>query len=401
MQEESNNIDIRIPDCELCCRRHGFPVPGTGFRSGIDDGDDAVEAMRSDTGPGSGAASMHAFAVAGGPPAAGGWTSAAAPQPERVLERLLIKAAAVTPTMPSDEVFAMFENRPDLRALAVVADGAPLGLISRYEMIDNLARPYRRELFGRKPCSRFMDPRPLMVDVTVSLEALAELIVDADPRQLVSGFIITNGGAYLGIGSVQALVAEVTAMQMQAARYANPLTQLPGNVPTNRHIDKLLSAGEPFCIAYCDLDHFKPFNDVHGYASGDAVIQLTARILAEACDPGRDYVGHIGGDDFVLVFRSEDWEARCRTALTRFDDAIRAFFSAEDVLRGGYISESRTGTLELHPLTALSIGAVQAEPGVFRSHLQVSAIAAEVKKRAKAIPGSSLYVNRRDYPVTA
>lgn len=314
-----------------------------------------------------------------------------------VLKRLLVAVAPVAPTATAEAVFMLFEGDPELRAIAVAADGVPRGLISRYEMIDNMARPYRHELYGRKPCTRFMDPQPLVVDIGVSLQELAEIVVGTDPRHLIGGFIITDRGAYLGMGSVQDLVREVTSMQMEAAKYANPLTQLPGNVPINQHIDNLLAAHEVCCITYCDLDHFKPFNDVYGYVKGDEVIQLTARVLTEICDAERDFAGHIGGDDFVLIFRSADWEDRCQRALARFGAEILGFFSHDDIERGGYITENRKGTMEFHRLTSLSIGAVEVAPGMFQNHLQVSRVAAEVKKRAKAIAGNSLYVNRRQY----
>ena len=278
-----------------------------------------------------------------------------------------------------------------------MSSDSPIGLIARYDMVDNMARPYRHELYGRKPCTRFMDKEPLTVDIHLPLSELSEILVRAHPRHLISGFIITDAGRYLGIGSVQDLVREVATMQMEAAKYANPLTLLPGNVPINQYIDNLLVAGEPCAIAYCDLDHFKPFNDVYGYARGDDVIRLTARILTEVCDSERDFVGHIGGDDFVLVFRSADWQARCEQALRMFGEEILGFFSHDDIESGGYVTENRKGAMEFHALTSLSIGVTEVKPGAFRSHLEVSVVAAEVKKKAKGIKGNSLYVNRRTY----
>lgn len=314
-----------------------------------------------------------------------------------VLEKMLQTVPPVAPETLADDVFAIFERSPDLRAVAVVKDRIPIGLIVRYEMVDKKGRPYRHELYGRKPCTRFMDEEPLTVDVRLPLSELAEILVGAHPRHLVSGFIITDAGQYLGIGSVQDLVREVTSMQMEAARYANPLTRLPGNVPTNQTIDHLLAVRDPFAVACCDLDHFKPFNDVYGYVRGDDVIRLTARILSEVCDPERDFVGHIGGDDFVLVFRSEDWQVRCERALRMFGEEILGFLSRDDIERGGYVTENRKGEMEFHPLTSLSIGVAELKSGAFRSHLEVSVVAAEVKKQAKAMKGNSLYVNQRVY----
>jgi diguanylate cyclase (GGDEF)-like protein len=242
-----------------------------------------------------------------------------------------------------------------------------------------------------------MDPQPLIIDVSTQLPEIAHLVTNADPRHLVSGFIIVAHDRYLGIGSVQHLVSEVTTMQMDAARYANPLTQLPGSIPINRHIDGLLADGESFCVCYCDLDHFKPFNDVYGYTQGDAVIQLAASLLRDACDDELDFVGHIGGDDFVTVFRSVDWMERCQRVLDRFASAVLAFFSNDDIERDGYVSESRKGKMEFHKLTSLSIGVVEVTPGMFSNHLEVATIAAEVKRRAKAVPGNSLWTNHRQY----
>jgi len=317
--------------------------------------------------------------------------------PLHLLEKMLQPVAPVTQETMAEDVYHLFELDHDLRAVAVVKEERPLGMIARYDMIDNMARPYRHELYGRKPCTRFMDADPLVVDLRLSLPELSEILVQSHPRHLISGFIITDDGHYLGIGSVQDLVREVTAMQIEAAKYANPLSQLPGNVPINQHIDNLLAAREPFVIAYCDLDHFKPFNDVYGYARGDDVIRLSARVLAEACDSERDFIGHIGGDDFVLVLRSEDWQPRCERVLRLFGEEILGFFSRDDIERGGYITENRKGNLEFHALTSLSIGIVEATPGSFRTHLEISVVAAEVKKKAKGIKGNSLAINQRSY----
>jgi len=314
-----------------------------------------------------------------------------------VLEKLLTKSPTVTPRTTVEEVFVLFERDLALRAIAVVSSGIPTGLIARYEMVDNMSRPFRHELFGRKSCVKFMDPQPLILDINLPLAEISEMVVNADPRHLISGFIITDCDAYVGMGSVQDLVKEITVMQMDAAKYSNPLTQLPGNVPINQHIDKLLASGEACSICYCDLDHFKPFNDVYGYAKGDEVIQLTGRILSEICDAERDFIGHIGGDDFVLVMRSADIESRCQRALAQFGGEIVRFFSAADIERGGYVTENRKGQLEFQELIALSIGAFLAEPEIFKNHLQVSIIASEVKKKAKAIKGNSFYLNQRDY----
>jgi diguanylate cyclase (GGDEF)-like protein len=184
-------------------------------------------------------------------------------------------------------------------------------------------------------------------------------------------------------------------MQLEAARYANPLTLLPGNVPINEHIERLLHANTSYVACYCDLDHFKPFNDNYSYRKGDEMIQLTGRILNWACDPKLDFIGHIGGDDFILLMQSRDWKTRCEQALRSFEQATELMFQKEHLAAGGYSSEGRDGTIKFHPLTSLSIGAIQVAPGQFMSHHEVSAAMSDAKKMAKKISGNSLFIEQR------
>lgn len=319
-------------------------------------------------------------------------------QRSEIEKQLLIRVPAVHPKMHNQEVFKLFENDDSLLAVAVIdSNNQPLGLINRHDLIDRFARPYRQELYGKKPCSTFMDPEPLMIDRSLSIVELSQVIANADGRHIANGFIITDNGKYLGIGTTQQLMRVISEMQIQMARYANPITQLPGNVPINDEIDRLLGLDVAFVACYVDLDHFKPFNDVYGFTKGDDIIRLTGQIVNSVIDHEVDFVGHIGGDDFIILFRSDDWEARCQMALKKFGEVIPEFFSADDQERGGYVTENRKGQLEFHPLTSVSIGAVLVEPGMFSSRLEVSRVAAEAKKKAKGIAGNSFFINRRAY----
>lgn len=311
------------------------------------------------------------------------------------IRKLLHRVIAVSPEKNNNEVYDIFLKDPKLMIIPVVDDGVPLGLISRFEMIDHFARPYQRELYGKKSCSLFMDATPLIADHETSLQELSYTMVQSDAHHLFNGFIITEQGRYLGMGTGHDLMREITQMQINAARYANPLTQLPGNVPINEHIDRLLHSGSRFWVCYCDLDHFKPFNDVYGYRKGDDVIQLTGEILSGHCDPNRDFIGHIGGDDFMILFQSEDWETRCQAMLDDFAAAILAYYSTSDCERGGYISEDRQGKKVFYSLISLSLGVIKVEAHQYYTHHQIATQAAEAKKQAKKIHGNSLFLDRR------
>ena len=309
--------------------------------------------------------------------------------------KLLHQVDAVPSSMNNNEVYEIFVKHPKLLIIPVVDHGVPLGLISRFDMIDHFARPYQRELYGKKSCKQFMDANALIADKDTSLQDLSFRMVQADAHHLFNGFIITDQGRYLGMGTGHDLMREITQMQINAARYANPLTQLPGNVPINEHIDRLLESGARFWVCYVDLDHFKPFNDVYGYRRGDDVIQLTGKLLSEHSDADRDFIGHIGGDDFMILFQSEDWEARCRAILDEFSRHVLDFYSIDDRDRGGYISEDRQGKKVFYSLMSLSIGAIRVEPHQYYTHHQIATAAAESKKQAKKIHGNSLFIDRR------
>ncbi|MDB5992261.1 MAG: diguanylate cyclase [Herbaspirillum sp.] len=309
--------------------------------------------------------------------------------------KLLRVVAPISPEMHNDEVYDMFMHNPALQTIPVVDQGLPVGLINRYAMVERFAQLYGRELHGRKSCTFFMDPQPLLTDQHASLQELSHILVEAESHHLANGFIITNEGKYLGMGTGHDLLREITRMQIDAARYANPLTQLPGNVPINEHIEHLLQSGVHFTICYCDLDHFKAFNDVYGYRKGDDIIQMTGKLLSDHVDSSQDFLGHIGGDDFLIMFQSEDWQQRCRAILAAFSAGMQDCYSEEDRHRGGYFSEDRGGNKVFHPQVSLSIGAVKIEPLEYSSPHQIASAATRAKKLAKKTAGNTLFIEQR------
>lgn len=313
-------------------------------------------------------------------------------------EKLLIQVDPAEPATDNEAVFDRFEKNPSLHAIPVVRKGVPVGLINRNQFVDRFARRYRRELFGRKSCMQLADPAPLVVDKDLTLQELSKTMVDAESRHLAEGFIITDAGHYIGLGTGADLVRAITQMQIESARYANPLTLLPGNVPIDEATERLIETGAHFVVCHCDLDSFKPFNDAYGYRRGDEMILLTARVLSDACVPEVDFIGHVGGDDLVLLMQSPDWEQRVRNALVEFDRLAVPLFDPADRAAGAFESTDRQGNPVSLALTTLSVGAVIFEPGTLRSHQEVASRAAEAKKQAKLLAGSALFIERRRYP---
>ncbi len=309
---------------------------------------------------------------------------------------MMTRVMPVTPDTDNETIFARFEQDRALLVVPVVThDGKPLGLINRHSLLDRYARPFRREIYGKKPCTLLMDPQPLIVDHRTSLQEIGLLLGQAAHHHMFDGFVVIEDGRYIGIGATQVLMTLITDLQITAARYANPLTQLPGNVPISEHIDRLIDNRSEFVACYCDLDHFKPFNDHYGYRQGDQLIQLLGSILSRVCDPRLDFVGHIGGDDFMLLMQSEDWQDTLTRALQLFADAVGSTTTDDHRQQGGYWGEDRRGNAIFHPLPTLSIGCLMVGGEDFHSHHEVSAAVSSAKKQAKKISGNSLFVERR------
>ncbi|NLC37104.1 MAG: GGDEF domain-containing protein [Alcaligenaceae bacterium] len=312
--------------------------------------------------------------------------------------KVLREVPTVLNTLPTNEVYAIFQNQPELQVLAVLCDGVPVGLIHRSRMLDRLARPYQRELYGTKPCAHFIENEPLIVDHNTSLQDLAHLFTEKNPHHLFEGFIITADQTFIGVGTGFDLLREITQMQMDAARYANPLTQLPGNVPINEHLDMLLEHGEAFAVCYADLDHFKPFNDLYGYRNGDEAIQLTAQLLSEHIDAELDFLGHIGGDDFIIIFRSDDWKRRSQAIVDGFAQACQFLYQPDHLEAGGYMALNRQGQEVFHQLLSISLGIVCMDGRQRLPSAQVAEMATAAKAEAKKLGGNALFVERRAVP---
>ena len=312
--------------------------------------------------------------------------------------QLAARIEPISPRHTGQQVYERFARDTAAHALPVVENGRPIGLISRFSLIDRFARPYRRELYGNKSCAALMNPNPLVIEHTAGIQEIGWRLSEGTAgHDLAEGFVVTQDGLYVGVCSGQTLLRELSELQVKAARYANPLTLLPGNVPITQHIERLLDSELGFCVCHADLDNFKPFNDLYGYRRGDDMIQLVGRLLGTVADSHADLVGHVGGDDLIVVFQSEDWEARINDALTRFAAERMELFSADDIARSGFSSTDRSGAPQFFPLTTLSVGAVQVPAGVRTSSHQVAARAVEAKTQAKKMPGNALFLDRRTW----
>lgn len=179
---------------------------------------------------------------------------------------------------------------------------------------------------------------------------------------------------------------------------ANPLTRLPGNTTILFETTARIDSGHPFALAYLDIDNFKSFNDRYGYGRGDEVLVVTCRILTTVVGEfagSEGFVGHVGGDDFVLMSRPDNIDAICQIVIKRFDLVIPDFYDRDDRIRGYIDSVDRRGNHEQFPIMSLSIAVVTNEHRPIAHPGDVSKIASELKKRAKTLKGSVFVKDQR------
>ncbi len=186
------------------------------------------------------------------------------------------------------------------------------------------------------------------------------------------------------------------------ARSANPLTGLPGNVVIERLIRGKIGSNETYCVLYCDLDNFKAYNDIYGFAKGDEVLLYTRDILKKSFKQAgmTDYfLGHQGGDDYVIICSYHQWEIYASTCVTLFDQDISCFYSGKDRQTGFIQTKDRNGKLAEFPLVSISIAAVSNKYQEFSNFGEVVELAAEMKKFVKSKEGSAYAIDRRVRPI--
>ena len=181
-------------------------------------------------------------------------------------------------------------------------------------------------------------------------------------------------------------------------RSASPLTGLPGNLSINEEIKRRIDLGAPFALIQIDIDYFKSFNDHYGYARGDQAIQSLARILVETAHRfggSSNFIGHIGGDDFVLLTTPEDAEALGEAIIAGFVEAVKTLYDPDDLERSYVEDRNRRHAIERFPLMSVTIAMVRTNRQAVSHLAQLIDIAQELKAHGKGIPGSVVVGERR------
>jgi EAL domain-containing protein (putative c-di-GMP-specific phosphodiesterase class I)/GGDEF domain-containing protein len=310
----------------------------------------------------------------------------------RKVGELLQNVAAISVSTTVQSCATLFNKNPELESIPVVDGKKAIGLLRRNSLTNLYFSLFGRELSGKNSISSLVDRHVLFLENDLPIDQASGLISEQVDRHKALEFIITQKGCYQGIGSVIDLLKIITNLQINNARYANPLTLLPGNVPISKKLDKQLAEKLPFIVCYIDIDNFKPYNDCYGYDKGDQIITGLANILREVVTDKDDFIGHIGGDDFILTLSVVNWKIQCDKILETFSEWVRHRYRPEDQIMGGVSGIDRAGNKQFFPLLSLSIGCICLPPPFCKSYRDIAVLATYAKSMAQKQRGNSLFI---------
>ncbi len=283
-----------------------------------------------------------------------------------------------------------FRADPDCQGIVVVEDDRPIALVTRTFFYQKLGSLYGYNLFINRSSSLLMKTDILCFSYETSIIEASEQAMERMNADLYDYIIITKDDKYFGIVTIRSLLMKFAQIQSTIASSKNPLTQLPGNPLIEEHLNKLLSE-EKYSVLYIDLDQFKAYNDLYGFAKGDQVILQTAEILKENTTNG--FIGHIGGDDFIIVLPDWNFESLAEMIIEQFNLLIANVYKNDHLKNGYVITKNRTGIPEKTPLVSISIAVVNNKNRAFSSVEEIVDYATKIKKECKSIKTSCYLTN--------
>lgn len=294
----------------------------------------------------------------------------------------------INPSCTSGKVAEIFNSDVTLLGIPVVDNGKLAGLIMKDKFFAKLGTQYGFAVFAHRPAILIMDKYPLCIDYETTIDVASKLAVNRTFENLYDYIIILKDNDYYGIVTVKDLLEKTIELEVNYAKHLNPLSGLPGNALIEQKLKGLTLRESPFTILYIDIDNFKVYNDVYGFEKGDRILEFLSRVIIESVSAechSNHFIGHIGGDDFVIAIETYDVDKLCNLILDSFQKGIKSFYNTKHLEKGYILSKNRYGQEEQYSLVALSIAGVSNKNKSFKDIYELTEHASLIKKRCKEV----------------
>lgn len=289
-------------------------------------------------------------------------------------------------------LYECIRNKLDISQITVIDERSKVrGVLTRSRLMELFGGRYGYSLHAKKTAQDLMARDYLVVDESFSIETVSKMAMVRPAAQLYDDVVVTKNGEYFGRVSVRELLETAVTIQVTRATDASPLTGLPGNAIIEDKVRKCIAEDMPYAIAYLDLDNFKAYNDAYGFNNGDLMIKAVVSCMKEAC-VNEEFLGHVGGDDFVIIADNYELGEVCRKITELFDGEIQGLYHKEDLERGYICSKNRNGFDDTFPMATLSIAIIMNKQHHYENINEFSDVLVKAKKRAKQVNGHSIQV---------
>ena len=293
-----------------------------------------------------------------------------------------------TANTPTHALYEYVAHNPMVTEICVLNDHEQvIGIYTRAELFEYFSGRFGYDLNSKKTAADLMNRDFLMVDEKTSIEMVSKMALLRSIEHLYDAVVVTADEKYLGVVTVKDLLETAISIQVSRAVDANPLTGLPGNKTIEKRILGCINGEEPFAIIYMDLDNFKAYNDAYGFNNGDMMIKTVVNCMEQCC-LNNEFMGHIGGDDFVIICNYWEAEALCSKMIELFSVAIETLYCKTDWENKYIISKNRNGFKEAFPMATISIAGLTNRENNFTNLDDFSQKIAIVKKKCKQVEGN-------------
>ncbi|MHB8062267.1 MAG: EAL domain-containing protein, partial [Ruminiclostridium sp.] len=307
------------------------------------------------------------------------------------IENLTTNTNTIAPTTSVEQVFEIFKSDPSILSLCIVKNNIVLGTISKARFTLQLSGRYGFSLYQNKSITALMETDFLEVDFDTPISAVSHIAMSRPANKLYDFIIVTKNGEYLGTVTIKDLLQKTTEIEVVTAKHQNPLSGLPGNIIIEQRINKCITSDAKYSILYLDIDNFKAYNDVYGFENGDMIIKLLASTMAKNISNSQ-FIGHIGGDDFVIILDNYEVESICEAIIGDFEHDVLNYYNENDIKNGFIVTQNRHGVTEQFPLISLSIVAITNKYKKLTDQYQISEQLASLKKQCKQHKGNCHYL---------